>query len=324
MRLVCFLIYLIPTLCFGKACEGRVFNPVTHMNWNNSFPITVGGIRANAGDAPNNPPLHNMPALCNCGVKPGVGLTFWEPRFVAEVARTAGCLSTIGGVDILGDSSKFLSGETTNGTKTEDSKQSKMQIHWYEYPGFQMLDVAASYGSCVTMPEFQMDAPTEVDVLWNSEMTATVSAPESLLFANPLAALSCVSESVTAMSNYSLDLLYWCAGSQGIVYPLYGRSQNYVSNPNGNLHILEKYMALKHKQGKLLTTIGPTAQCGPMYAPIWTKSQYRFDLIYPVAKNSTIVIGKPDLLWGLGITTPTQTESAFMIWRGRQCCFIPY
>ena len=308
---------------YASPCEGRVFNPVTDMNWNNSFPIKVGGQTLPGGSGPNNPPLHNMPAVCNCTGLPGVGITFWEPRFVAEVSRTAGCLNTLGGVDILGSNSKYLSSEALSDDMDEPS-QRRMQVHWYSYPAAQMLDVLSSWGSCVSMPEFGLDTPTEVDPLWNSELSGSLNAPEGLLFANPIAALSCSAEAATTMFNYNLDLLYWCAGSQGVVYPLFGRGQNHTTATSGNLHILGKYMARKHKEGGLLGTIGPGAQCSPIYSPVWIKSQYRFDLIYPVAKNSTIVMGKPDISWSTNATRPTETGNAYMIWRARQCCFIPY
>lgn len=305
----------------GATCQGRIFNPVTDLNWNNSFPVTIGGVRGGSG--PNNPPLHRMPAICQCSPKPGIGITFWEPRFVAEVARTAGCSSTLGGVDISGGAFKFLSSE--NESDSETWAGARLQVHWYDYPAMMAMDVAQSYAGCVSQPEFKMDAPTEVDPLWNAELAAALNSPEGLLFANPVAALSCIPDAVTSMANYPLDLLYWCAGAQGIVYPLMGRSQTHSdSTGNGTMHTLSKYIASRTKVGKLLMTIGPAAQCIKMYNKVWIKSQYRLDLIYPVPSNSSIVIGKSDLTWSSLTTTPTQTEQAYMVWRGSQCCAAPY
>lgn len=302
-----------------SACNGRIFNPITDLNWNNAFPITVGGISGTSG--PNNPPLHRMPAICKCGPKPGVGVTYWEPRFVAEVARTAGCLSTVGGVDILGPSAKFLSSEVErNGNST-----SRLQLHWFDYPVMAAMDVASSYAGCVSLPEFKLATPTEIDPLWNNEIGAALNDPESLLFANPLALLSCIPDAMASMANFPLDMLFWCAGSQGVVYPLMGRGQtNAKAGPSGNLHMVEKYIARETKLGKLLATIGPTAQCSQSYMPTWIKSQYRIDLIYPIASNDEIVIGKPGVMWDAAKNTAPITENAFMIWRGRQCCARPY
>lgn len=321
------IIFLLLVLISGKslsaACEGRIFNPVTDLNWNNAFPMTVGGVRTSPS-GPNNPPLHSVSAVCNCGVKPGIGLTYWEPRFIAEVARTAGCLHTIGGVDVLGPASKYMSGESSTGADPGGSSTSRLQVHWYNYPALAMMDIATSYAGCTTIPNFDFDTPTELDPLWNVELASSVNAPEGLLFANPLAALSCIPDAATSMLNYPIDLLFWCAGSQGIVYPLAGRAQNQQTSTTGAMHIVSKYMAMRHKTGGLFRTIGPGAECMQIYSPVWVKSQYRFDMIYPIARNSTIVIGKPDLLWGGLSTTPTNPEPSFMIWRARQCCVAPY
>lgn len=316
-----FLLLLVAPVIMAGSCNGRVLNPVTDLNWNNSFPVTVGGIATGAG--PNTPPLHKMPPVCLCSPKPGVGVTYWEPRFVAEIARTAGCLMTIGGVDVLGSSAKYLSSE--NQSIADVAGSARLQVHWYDYPAMAAMDVAASYGGCISTPEFKMDTPTELDPLWNAELGAALNHPEGLLFANPLAALSCIPDAITSMVDFPLDLLYWCVGSQGIVYPLMGRAQTHSGSPaGGNLHILEKYIAQRTKVGKLLTTIGPTAQCTATYQPVWIKSQYRFDLVFPVNSNRSIVIGKPALAWDSLTTTPVASEQAFMVWRGRQCCMAPY
>src|SRR5690606_3368632 len=52
-----------PSAAAAGACKGSIFNPITDTNWNNMFPITVGGISAGGG---SNPPLMHMPALCMC------------------------------------------------------------------------------------------------------------------------------------------------------------------------------------------------------------------------------------------------------------------
>ena len=95
--------YSASPLSGSAACRGEIFNPINDANWNNMFPVTVAGISMGGG---SNPSLMHMDPICLCpgpyGIDmPGIGMTFWEPTFLAEVARTPGCMSTLGGTQVL-------------------------------------------------------------------------------------------------------------------------------------------------------------------------------------------------------------------------------
>jgi len=301
-------------------CSGRIFNPVTELNWNNGLPIVAGGVKLGAS-GPNNPVLHNMPTICKCGIIPGLGITYWEPSYVAEVSRVAGCLSTLGGKSAFGSAKAYMNANKTEGS---DGQSQRMQIHWYKYPVAAMMDVLKNYGGCLSLPEFQLAYMSEIDPDWNSGPFSILSQAETLLFANPIAALACLPEVGTALFNMNLDVLYWCSGSQGAIFPLNGNSQSHTSDAKGNLQILAKYVARTFRTGGIFSTTGPWATCTSVYSPIWIKSQFRIDPIYPIHVNRTIVFGKPEAAYSLpGINTPVSTESAYMIWQAKQCCAGP-
>ena len=121
----------------SAACQGEVFNPINDPNWNNMFPVTVAGISMGGG---SNPPLMHMDPICMCpgpyGVDmPGIGMTYWEPTFLAEVARTPGCMSTLGGVQVLEGYDEQTSNQKY-GSGRDHGSVTRMQVHWYIYPLF--------------------------------------------------------------------------------------------------------------------------------------------------------------------------------------------
>ena len=78
--------YSASPLSGSAACRGEIFNPINDANWNNMFPVTVAGISMGGG---SNPSLMHMDSICLCpgpyGIDmPGIGMTFWEPTFLAE------------------------------------------------------------------------------------------------------------------------------------------------------------------------------------------------------------------------------------------------
>jgi conjugal transfer pilus assembly protein TraU len=52
------------------------------------------------------------------------------------------------------------------------------------------------------------------------------------------------------------------------------------------------------------------------------RSQYRIDPVAPVASNQTAVLGMSEFRWGMlpPANTAVRTDSAFLIWVGKQCC----
>ncbi|QFT86913.1 TraU protein (plasmid) [Halomonas sp. THAF12] len=306
----------------SAACQGEVFNPINDPNWNNMFPVTVAGISMGGG---SNPPLMHMDPICMCpgpyGVDmPGIGMTYWEPTFLAEIARTPGCMSTLGGVQVLEGYDEQTSNQKY-GSGRDHGSVTRMQVHWYIYPLFSVLNMMSSLG-CMNTSGFNLADLTEVDPTWQDDTWTSIAFPESALFANPVGALSCMPDAVASAAGRPLDMMFWCQGSQGVLYPLTGSSPTHSSPQGGNLHVLGKYMQRKTRMAGLLSTIGPWAECQSVYLPNMIRSQYRIDPVAPVPSNQTAVLGMSEFRWGMlpPANTAVRTDSAFLIWVGKQCC----
>lgn len=309
----------------GGPCRGEVFDPVSDPNWNNMFPITIAGAESGSGKATPKPPLMHMDPVCTCpgmagASTPGVGMTYWEPTYLAEVATTPGCMSTLGGKETI-DGYDRLASTQSYGTTGTRGNVTNMQIHWWVYPLFASLNMMSSLG-CMNTSGYNLGDMTEVDPTWQDSAWSSVANPESGLFANIAGIMSCIPDAVSSSFGMPLDTNFWCQGGQGVVYPLVGWGQSHNTAAGGNLHILGKYMQRKTREAGLLATIGPWAQCTSMYLPNWIKSQYRIDPVAPVPSNRTVVLGMPDWIWSMAppTNTATRTDSAFLVWVGKQCC----
>jgi conjugal transfer pilus assembly protein TraU len=333
--LVACLFALLPVLAFaqygqateatGAACQGEVFNPTSDTDWNNMYPITIMGAPMGPGASP---PLMYEPPVCVCpgafGIPSfGIGITFWEPLYISEIERTPGCMASLGGTSILSGYSTLQS-EQINESK-DGGPVSRMQVHWYEYPIMAMLDMMKSYG-CFTTSGFNLMYLTEIDPTWQDDEWAAVFAPEAALFTSTLAQFSCSIDAIAAAFDFPLDVMFWCAGSWGSVYPLSGNPGHTNSNFTSNNLVQAKFIARQSRLGLQFQTIGPTAQCFSHPNPIWIKSQYRVNQVAPLArKGNPVVIGSPGLMqFPTVANTPSRESTVNLIWQGQQCCARSY
>ena len=164
---------------------------------------------------------------------------------------------------------------------------------------------------------------TEVDPLWSDDSLAFLINPEALLFANPVATLSCLPDTVSASLGYPLDPLFWCMGAWGGTYPLSGTIPD--RNPTTANAGLAARMLFKLGREMLLWDPGDNP-CGASMSPIWTKTHYRLQIAKPVRGNDCVPIGRPDFLWGSGKNPPTgagQNAPDNFLWvltRKNKCC----
>lgn len=309
-------------------CSGRFFNPITDTNWNDMFPVTIAGVSISPGGNRNPPLMAAMPPVCVCptvfGIPfVGVGITYWQPLYISEIEHRPGCLSSLGGIDVLGGSYDLLKGEVT--AQGSGQRSNRMQVHWFRYPLFAMLDIMKALG-CKSTSGFNLAYMTEIDPLWQDEMWSAIFTPESAIFANPVAQAACAVDAVAASFSHPLDALFWCAGSWGSVYPMAGNSSHAGDHFTLNNQIQAKFLARNHRMGLQMQTIGPTAICFSHPNPIWVKSQYRFNQVGPIARRGRAVpTGSYGRLFNFPpvTNTPTQEHTINLIWQGQQCCLKP-
>lgn len=308
-------------------CKGQIFNPLSDTDWNNMYPIVTAGIPA--GPTYPQSPLHFMPPVCVCpgifGIpSPGIGVTYWEPLYISEIERTAGCLASVGGVPALPAFSS-LSSEQGSAANPGNDNTNRMQVHWYEYPVFSMLDVFTSTG-CNNRGGFTLTMVTEVDPTWQNDLWGVVFSPEGALFGNPIAQAACAIDAATSTAGYPLDPLFWCAGTWGSIYPFTGNSPHGNSNFTLNNLVQAKYIARQHRVGMLFQSIGPTAMCWTHPNPIWMKSQYRVNQVGPIPRyGMPVQIGNPGKMQVPPFSNvPTKESTVNLIWQGKQCCMKSY
>lgn len=313
-------------------CHGKLFNPISDTNWNDFFPLTIMGMQM----GPNgNPPEMYVPPICVCpgafGIpSPGIGISYWQPTYIAEVERNAGCAASLGGGVSLFSGYSLENSEQaytgSDGGTSESSQSTRMQIHWYKYPMFSFFSAFNDLG-CRSSGGFALAYATEIDPTWQNDLWAGLYSPEAGLFANLPANTACIADAIAANVAYPIDALFWCAGSWGNVYPFSGNSNESQTPFQVDNLELAKFIARLAREGLAWQTIGPSTICGAHVNPIWIKSQYRVDEVYPViTRGSPLVVGALPFkqVPGLITNTPVNTSMVDLIWQGRECCVRSY
>ena len=318
-----FLLLFISSNSMAIACGGKFPNPITDVCWSCMFPIKIGDISLNtSSQVDNHDP--SPPLICTCPAPPpifvrvGVGISFWEPARVAEVVRTPMCSPTLGGT-VLGavpaPSGNHHEGEGEGGSAF-------YHIHWFQYPILSWLGMALSQGACLVNEPFDLSYISELDPLWDDDELTFILNPEAILFANPVAQAACVADVVSASTtNFGIDSLFWCSGSQGSVYPLDGSHANHVGGVDSSLAIVHKHIFKMHRQFLAQDTSTLAAMCGSLPQPIMRKNQYKQQMMYPVPQTLIgLGFGVPSV-WAAGREFPYKGEDfSYLIWRKRTCC----
>jgi conjugal transfer pilus assembly protein TraU len=320
------LLATLPARAMGPESPAQFYNPISDTNWGDMFPITIGGVRM-GGDQP---PTIFEPTVCICPSHffgypiPGFGITYWEPAFVVEVTRHPGRLTTLGQNNVLGNAYDTETGPGGgNSAKGDHEGEDRKQVHWYSYPLFRILGVEIN--SLCTNDEggFDLAAITEVDPSWQNDVWAAVLSPENAMFANPIMQATCAVDALAAAVSYPLDPLFWCAGAWGTVYPFSGNPHSTSSDQQSNALTLSKFLARQFRTGMMLDTIGPQATCSAQFSPVWVKTQFRVDPIYPHPTfGHPIYVGQTEFRWGMipPANYPLWQDSSYLLWVAHQCC----
>ena len=314
-----FIILLSIVLCpnIHAECNTSFFNPITEVCWNCVFPVILGGINLIGSDI-DTPPDNISSPVCLCGTIIGLNASFWEPARIIETVKDPYCFNLIG-VSLTNPSEGFLGGGYRQDTVAPSTFQ---QSHWYMAPLWNILDLFVDT-SCFEGGGFDIAYMTEIDPTWNDDILAFMINPEALLFANPIAQMACMVDSVASTVGYSLSPLFWCMGSWGSAYPLTGHvsNDNYVQD---NAAIASR-MIYKMSRELLLWETGLN-ECGPVMMPIWVKENYRLHMMKPKKDFSCYPIGRSSLIWGpmknppggAGDNPPDNFD--WMMFRKRLCC----
>lgn len=260
MRKISFLFILlffslVPQVHADPSCEGRFVNPITDVCWRCIFPLSLGSVQVGKGDLPDtsNPgsPLQLCPAPPPIFVRPGLAIGYWEPMAMTDVSRSPGCMVNLGGFSIN-------LGKTGMGTARKDDKQVNgafYHVHWYKYPLTYWLNIITSAG-CLEGGDMDIAYLSEIDPTWVDSSLTTILNPEAILFANPIAQGACAADAMASAFHMPLDILFWCAGSQGSMYPFSGWVSNESSPLQSSLLVSERMAYKLHRQGQIMESIG--------------------------------------------------------------------
>jgi len=311
------------TVSAQAKCNAKFLNPITEICWDCIFPISIGGISMFT----NRPDTQNqfLPfCMCWKGALPMIGLSIglWEPARLVDVANEPGCFVNMG-LDM--DFGLFAAGTSTATSANGAETGSAWQAHYYYYPLISWLGTVVD-GLCLETTAFDVAYISEIDPLWNDVELNNLLNPEAILFANPIAQAACAAECVAASSgNLSMDLLFWCNGCQGGIYPIAGEINSSHGGVNASQQVATRLTARMHRLLLAHKTASNPTSCFPTIAPIIPKSQYRQQITRPIPKTSGRYAGAP-----IGSTTqyvdtfrefPFEGESfGWLMWRKRNCC----
>jgi conjugal transfer pilus assembly protein TraU len=323
--ILCILFFLIaPILHASDLCHGDFVNPITDVCWTCLFPITLGSVKVVNSHTPDT--SNPSSPICACPGDPlpriGISIGFWEPIALVDVTRSPFCLVNLGGVQLnLGHSYNKGYAETAN----PDQNSSFYYVHWYRFPLLYWLNLLID-GLCLEKGGFDIAYLTELDPTWRDDELSFLLNPEAALFGNPLTQAACSADSLASLTGLPIDSLFWCAGSQGSLYPLSGQVQEHVGGVQASTLLAERMAFKLHREGLLWDSTGQngTALCYQTPTPIIPKSRYRYQMVNPLpttGEGGCFPFGRTTSLWGSNHEYPYKGEDfGYLIWRKKNCC----
>lgn len=311
-------------------CQGKFINPITDICWSCVFPITLGGTvdLMTDGQENNNSSPKDWFCTCTNPARSGVNMSFWEPSHLVEVVRTPFCLVSLGGIDMGGDvASTYFGGSHTHGPdpKEGDINRAFWQVHWYKNPVIFWLEAVLD-SDCLDKGQLDLGWLTELDPTWKYPELAFLQAPDSALFANPVAQAACAADCAKANFGFPFNQLFWCAGCHGSLYPLSGWLSSQVSPIQASKLMVARMQAKMHRDFAAWRTSGEDAICGPKLNPVMIKDNYKMAMTYPVPARKfngkcCDPIGRSTLVRDVGKSFPYKgSQFAYQLFRKVDCC----
>lgn len=308
MPLLLFLCALaVPPPASAGICSVRML-ALTDVCWECAFPIM---------------PVEPYGCLCPAPppqfVRGGIVWAFWEPVWAVDVTLTPFCFPSLG----MKIDPGFDAAAGTLAADPNRNKRAFYQAHVYENFLWTASIGKANEAACKLWysggGNYTVEWLTEFDPLWADDELAFILGPEAALFANPVAQAACAADCVAATAGLPLDLLFWCAGCQGSLYPMGGSLSEHTGGIFASETLAERLVAKLHRQ--MLAWDTTSYECGNQPMPLIRKSQYRTQIIYPIPRSSTPAFGASEIPTAVGQEWPYVGEDfAYLIWRKRRCC----
>lgn len=321
MKKILFLLSILLINPVQAKCVGKFVNPITDICWKCVFPITIMGVPVMGGEDTEN--VAQPLCYCKDPIRIGIPISFWEPVRLVDVTRTPYCMVGMGGITMgpaRGVVGKGSVGHTTKG----HNQHSFYQVHFYIYPVLYWLELLTDF-ACMEKSQHDVFYISELDPLWNDDELSFILNPEAALFANPIAQAACAADCLMASVGFPSDLLFWCAGCQGSMYPFTGNVASHSSEIQASLLLVERTLARLHRLGIEHGYVGVKGLCNKYPMPIIRKTQYKTQMTYPIPATSMGChpLGRTSTIWGAGRQFPYKGEDfGYLIWRKRNCCLL--
>jgi conjugal transfer pilus assembly protein TraU len=133
---------------------------------------------------------------------------------------------------------------------------------------------------------------------------------------------------VAASAGFPLNSLFWCAGCQGSMYPLTGWVGSHVSAIQASSLLTQRITNKLHREGLMWSASGSESMCSYTFQPIMDKTNYKTQMIYPVASTNKVFgkccnpYGRTTVHWQSGKEIPYRggENFSYQIYRKRDCC----
>ncbi len=303
-------------------CSGKLINPVSDICWDCLLPITIGKSQVQSSHYPDTPNPDSPVCVCPGNPIPRVGIAigYWEPMTLVDVTRTPFCLVSLGGIQV---GSSPHTGDISTGDVRENT--SFFHVHAYRFPILALLGMGlpCHENGALLAPEYM----SELDPIWGDDTLSMTLFPETASFGDLISQAACAVDAASANVGLPQDNLFWCAGSQGTMYPVTGHVAEHVGGVQASVLLSERLMFKLHRLG-LVKDSSASHLCGENYQPIMPKSRYRYQMTYPVPTTRSLgcqPFGRSTIPWETVYSgsqeTPWSTENyAYLIWKKRNCC----
>ena len=263
------------------------------------------------------PPNVTESATCSCtGFDYGFTLGSWHPSRLIEVTTEPGCSGLLGDLGLEGFQGTVGHGENDSGDLAF------FHVHVITLPP-EILGDLFGQTPCHQMNSSLPSYFSEMDPSWNHDELSVLTEPELPVLSTPPAVMACAADAASSLTGESLDTLFWCAGSWGRTYPMSGMMKATVGmDPKLTSLAATRALALMHRRGEALLTVGDAALCGGLPEPFLPKSQYRMSYVDPGYETiSNHAIGAPFLTWltGTGLPIP-KNRHLYLLWQWEDCC----
>ena len=318
-------------------CKSGMLNPISDIRWSCSMPIILGGITVadvTSADGKSASRADKMgssgSALCVCADQnilgvPRVGFSFAMNLVfrIGEAVKDPFCFPTLGFQINMGKWGAAGADQGKRGT----GKNTFSYTHMISFLPTQILNLFID-SLCMQLS----DTNSPFSILYMSEFMpqarsselALILAPESILFANPVAQGYCMIDSALTTIELTDPIGYWCVGGHSI-FPLSNHSLEVDYVDAASINIAKMIFQLS-RTAQIFSCYGVPGLCSCFPTLMWNKREFRFQIAKPSADSFCRRMGKPSILWN----TPNKNSALmkaggednllFMIWRRRDCC----